>query len=60
MAAERRHGGGGFIQIGVDEVAPVLWVELRGEAGRANEIAEHHCDRTAFGRDFRTFGRRRL
>ena len=32
MAAKPRHGGGGFVEIVVDEVAPVLRVELRHEA----------------------------
>ena len=32
MAAKPRHGGGGFVEIFVDEVAPVLRVEFRHEA----------------------------
>ena len=36
-----------LIEIGADELAPILGVELRGHAGRPDEIAEHHRDRTA-------------
>jgi hypothetical protein len=36
-------------EIGVDEVAPVLGVELRSEARRSDKIAEHHRDRPALG-----------
>ena len=50
MPAEAGHRRRGFVEIGVDEVAPVFGVELRGEAGRADEIAEHHRDRAALGR----------
>jgi hypothetical protein len=28
------------VKIGVDEFSPILRVELRGEAGRANEVTE--------------------
>ena len=45
MAAETGHRRRSLVEIGVDEVAPVLGVELRGEARRADEIAEHHRDR---------------
>jgi hypothetical protein len=50
MAAKPRHGGGGFVEIVVDEVAPVLRVEFRREARRADEIAEHHRDRAPLRR----------
>ena len=50
MAAEAGHRRRGLVEIGVDEVAPVLRVEFRGEARRADEIAEHHGDRPALGK----------
>ena len=46
----------GRIEVGADQVAPVLGVEPRGETRRADEIAEHHRDRTPLGGDFRRFG----
>ena len=49
MAAKIGHRRRSLVEIGVDEVAPVLGVELRGEARRADEIAEHHRDRAALG-----------
>ncbi len=49
MAAESRHRGRRFVEIGADQVAPVLGVEPRREARRAGEIAEHHGDRPALG-----------
>ena len=49
MAAEPRHRRRGLVEIGVDEVAPVLGVELRREARRADEVAEHDRDRPALG-----------
>jgi hypothetical protein len=49
MAAVLADRLGGVIEIGADEVAPVLSVERRREAGRPDQIAEHHCDRTALG-----------
>jgi hypothetical protein len=60
MPAETRHRCGSFVEIRVNEVAPVLSVELRDKARRPDEIAKHHCDRAALGRDFRTLGGRRL
>ena len=53
MTAKIGHRRRGLVEIGVDEVAPVLGVELRGQACRADEIAEHHGDRAALGRDVR-------
>ena len=49
MAAKSGHRLRRFVEIGVDEVAPVLGVELRGKARRADKIAEHHRDRAALG-----------
>ena len=49
MAAERRHRRGGFVEIGVDEAAPILSVEPRRERCRTDEIAEHDRDRPALG-----------
>ena len=49
MAAKPRYRRRGFVEIGPDEVAPILRVEPRREAGRADEIAEHHRDRPPFG-----------
>jgi len=42
MAAHPRHRRRGGIEIGADEIAPFLGVKLCGNAGRINEIAEHH------------------
>ena len=47
--SRRTPAAGGLVEIGVDEVAPVFGVELRGEARRAYKIAKHHRDRAAFG-----------
>ena len=52
MAAKIGHRRRSLVEIGVDEVAPVLGVQLRGEARRADEIAEHHRDRATLGGDF--------
>ena len=49
MAAETRHRRGGLVEIGADQVAPVLGVKSRCKVGRADEIAEHHRDRPPFG-----------
>ena len=49
MTAKIGHRGRSLVEIRVDEVAPVFGVELRGEARRADEIAEHHSDRAALG-----------
>ena len=53
MAAQPGYRPRSFVEIGVDQVAPVLGVELRGEARRADKIAEHHGDRAALSGDFR-------
>ena len=60
MAAKPGHRRRSFVEIGVDEVAPVLRVELCGEARRADEIAEHDCDRAALGRCLKALGWSRL
>ena len=49
MAAERGHGGRGGVEVTPHQIAPVLGIELRREARRADEVAEHHRDRTALG-----------
>ena len=49
MAAEPGHRLRGLVEIGVDEIAPVLSVEHGRECGRADKIAEHDCDRPPFG-----------
>ena len=49
VPAERRHRFRRFVEIGVDQVAPVLGVELGRQTRRADEIAEHDRDRTALG-----------
>ena len=49
MAAETGHRGRGLVEIGADQVAPVLGVQPCGEARRADEIAKHDRDRTALG-----------
>jgi hypothetical protein len=49
MAAKSRHRRRSLVQIGAEQIAPVLRVELRGEAGRTNKITEHHGDRATFG-----------
>ena len=49
VAAETRHRRGGLVEIGADQVAPVLGVQPRRETRRADEIAEHDRDRTALG-----------
>ena len=45
-----RSGGG--VEIGADQVAPFLGIELRGDRGRADQIAEHHCEIAALAGDF--------
>src|SRR6516165_4493502 len=47
MAAHLGHGFICGIEIRADEIAPLLRVELRRDAGRAHQIAEHHRDVTA-------------
>ena len=59
VAAERSHGGRGGVEVAPHQIAPVLRIELRREAGRADEVAEHHRDRTALGVLARRRGLRR-
>jgi hypothetical protein len=47
MAAEPSHCRRGFVEVGPDQIAPVFGVEFRGEARRADQIAEHDGDRPA-------------
>jgi hypothetical protein len=49
MSAEPGYRRRRLVEIGVDECAPILGVELGGETRRADEIAEHDCDRAALG-----------
>ena len=53
VAAKPGHRRRSFIEIGVDERAPILGVELRSHACGPDEVTEHDCDRAALG------GRRR-
>jgi hypothetical protein len=41
---EPRDGLGDGAMIGVDDPAQVLGVEARRECGRADQVAEHHCE----------------
>ena len=52
MTAHLRHRRRGGIEIGADEVAPLLGIELRGNAGRTHQIAEHHREIAALARGF--------
>ncbi len=49
VAAERSHGGRGGVDVTAHQIAPVLGIELRREARRADEVAKHDRDRTALG-----------
>ena len=49
VAAKPRHGVRRLVEIGIEDIAPVFHVEPRGEAGRTDQIAEHHRDRAALG-----------
>jgi hypothetical protein len=44
------HRRRGSIQIRADQIAPFLGIELRGNRGRADQIAEHDCEIAAFAR----------
>ena len=50
----------GRVEIAADEIAPVLGVEFRGDAGRADEVAEHHGQVAALGGVLLERGRRKL
>ena len=60
MPAKLGHRSRSLVEIGIDEVAPVFGVELRGEACRADEVAKHYRDRAAFGRCLKALGWSRL
>ena len=49
VAAKARHRLRSLVEIGPDQIAPILRVEPRRKARRADEIAEHDRDRTALG-----------
>ena len=55
MPAHLGHRRRSGIEVGADEVAPLLGVEPRGNAGRTDEVAEHHSEIAPlagrFGRD---------
>ena len=42
----------GRVEIGADEVAPLLGIKLRGNAGRTHQIAEHHREIAALTAGF--------
>ena len=62
MAAHLGHCRRGGIEIGSDQVAPFLGIKPRRNAGRTDEIAEHHCEVAALadglGRERRSPRRR--
>jgi hypothetical protein len=60
MAAEPGHGLRRLVEVSVDQVAPVLGVELRRHARRSDQVAEHHRDWATLGRDLGALDRRRL
>jgi hypothetical protein len=62
MAAHLRHRRRRGVEIRADEIAPLLGIELGGNAGRTNQIAEHHGEVTALAHGFNagTQLRRRL
>ena len=53
----RRRGG---VDVAADEIPPILGVEFRGDAGRADEIAEHHGEVAALGGFYGRRGRLRV
>jgi hypothetical protein len=59
VAAHFRHCPRGGFEISPDEIAPLLGIELRGNAGRAYKIAEHHREITPLANGFRRGFRRR-
>ena len=52
MAAHLRHRRRSGVEIGADQVAPLLGIELSGNRGRTYEIAEHHRQMPALGGGF--------
>ena len=52
VAAHLRHCCRGGIQIRADQIAPVLGIKPRRDAGRTHKIAEHHRDMSALANGF--------
>ena len=52
VAAHLRHCGRGGIQIRADQIAPVLGIKPRRDAGRTHKVAEHHRDMSALANGF--------
>ena len=52
MTAHFGDRGGSGVEIGADEIAPLLSIELRGDRGRADQIAEHHREIAALAHGF--------
>ena len=52
MAAHLRHRRRGGIEIGADQIAPLLGIEPCGNAGRIHQIAEHHREIAALAGSF--------
>src|SRR5215472_1634181 len=52
MAAHLSHCRRGRIEVGTDQIAPFLGIELCGDASRAHQIAEHHREVTALAGGF--------
>jgi uncharacterized alpha-E superfamily protein len=50
MSAHVSHRRRSGVEIAADEVAPLLGIELRGNAGRTHQIAEHDREVAAFSR----------
>ena len=57
MAVKIDHGCGSLVEIRVDEVAPIFRVEPRREVRRADEVAEHHRNRSTLRRNLKAPGR---
>ena len=49
-SAHLRHCGRGRVEVGAEQIAPILDVETGRKAGRSDKIAEHHGDGPALGR----------
>ena len=47
------HRGRGYVEVGVEQNAPVFDVETNRKAGRSDKITEHHGDGAALGRNLR-------
>ena len=52
MAAHFGNRSRSGVEIGADQVAPLLGIELRGNAGRADQIAEHDREIAALAGGF--------